>query len=74
MEESGFAEIRVYSEYGNLCWQKTVYDLPKGANEVIYNGKDDSGNMMYNGTYPCIIKKKYQDKEEKDKCRLLIIK
>jgi len=74
MKEAGFAEIDIYSEYGKLCWQKTVYDLPKGANEVKYDGKDESGNIMYSGTYPCIVKKKYPDREEKDKCRILIIK
>jgi hypothetical protein len=74
MQEDGFAEVKVFSEYGNLCWQKTFYDQPKGIDQASYDGRDESGNMMYNGTYPCIIKKKYSNGEQTDHCRLLIIK
>lgn len=74
MAEDGFAEVSVYSEYGNMCRRMAFDNLHKGTNQVAYDGKDDCGQIMYNGTYPCIIDKKYQNKEEKDKCRLLIIK
>jgi len=74
MAEDGNAEITVYSEFGNRCWGGSFYGLRKGTNQVSYNGRDDSGNMMYNGAYPCIIKKKYQNGEQDDHCRLLIIK
>jgi len=74
MKESGFAEVQVFSEFGNLCWQRTFYDLPQGINQAPYNGRDESGNMMYNGTYPCLIKKHYQNGEQIEHCRLLIIK
>ncbi|MBN1824413.1 MAG: hypothetical protein JW803_08850 [Endomicrobiales bacterium] len=74
MNEAGFAEVNVFSEYGDLCWQKTVYNLPTGVNEVNYDGRDDNGQIMYNGTYVAVIKKKYATKEEKEKCRILVIK
>jgi hypothetical protein len=52
----------------------SVNNLASGNNYVTYNGRDDKGNILYNGTYLCIIKKKYTGREETEKCRLLIIK
>jgi hypothetical protein len=74
MVESGNAELKLYSELGDLCWSTHSDNLNAGANEVVYDGKDDSGRIMYNGTYVCVIKKKYASRQEIDKCRLLIIK
>jgi hypothetical protein len=74
MAEDGNAEITVFSEFGNRCWGDKFYGLSKGTNQISYDGRDESGNIMYNGTYPCIIKKKYQAGEQNDHCRLLIIK
>ena len=74
MTEDGDADITVFSEFGNRCWGGSFCGLHKGTNQIAYNGRDDSGNMMYNGTYPCIIKKRYANGEQDDHCRLLIIK
>lgn len=74
MADDGYAEISVYTELGDLCWQKIFYGLNRGANEIQYDGKDDQGQTLYNGTYVCIFKKKYQQGEAKDHCRILIIK
>jgi hypothetical protein len=74
MEENGSAEVQIYSEFGNLCWERSFYDLSKGTNQVSYNGRDGSGNVMYNGTYPVRIRKHYPDREQEDKCRVCVIK
>lgn len=74
MAEDGSADISIYTELGDLCWQKTFSGLSAGANEIQYDGTDDYGQILYNGTYVCIFKKKYQQNEERDHCRLLIIK
>lgn len=74
MSDNGSAKLSVYSEFGDLCWEKVFDNLVKGANEVTYNGKDDNEKVLFNGTYLCVINKKYSNKEEKDKCRILIIK
>jgi hypothetical protein len=74
MAEDGDADITVFSEFGNRCWGQNVCGLNKGTNQVSYDGRDDSGNTMYNGTYPCVIKKRYANGEQDDHCRLLIIK
>jgi flagellar hook assembly protein FlgD len=74
MVENGAAEVFIYTEFGDLCWHKQFENLPKGANEITYDGKDDSGSILFNGTYICLIKKKYSTKEVKDTCRLLVVK
>lgn len=74
MEQDGSAQLSIYTEMGDLCWQKSFDNLPTGANEITYDGRDDDGQMLYNGTYVCIIKKKYDNREQKEKCRILIIK
>lgn len=74
MEEDGYAEIKVYTEFGDLCWSQTFNNLSAGTNEITYKGLDDNGKMMYNGTYVCLIYKKYATRQQMDKCRLLIIK
>jgi hypothetical protein len=74
MSDSGRAEIHIYSEYGDKIKSFSVNNLASGNNYVTYNGTDDKGNILYNGTYLCIIKKKYTGRTETEKCRLLIIK
>ena len=75
MRESGGAELFVYSAMGDLCWHQSFSGLPSGNNQASYNGRDDNGKMMYNGTYVCFIKKHYNSgASDTTKCRLLIIK
>jgi hypothetical protein len=74
MPAAGRADIAVLTELGDLCWQRTFNNLLPGANEISYNGKDDGGNILYNGTYVCLIRKHLNDREESDKCRILVIK
>lgn len=74
MADSGKVEINIYSEYGDKIKNFSVNNLASGNNYVTYDGRDDRGNILYNGTYLCIIKKKYAGREETEKCRLLIIK
>ncbi|MFH1368871.1 MAG: hypothetical protein ABII64_07075 [Elusimicrobiota bacterium] len=74
MPETGSAEINILSEFGDLCWRGAFYGLPKGSNEVAYDGKDNAGEALYNGTYCCIIVKKYGGRESRDSCRILVIK
>ena len=74
MSDSGRAEINIYSEYGDKIKNFSVNNLASGNNYVTYDGRDDKGNILYNGTYLCIIKKKYAGRTETEKCRLLIIK
>ncbi|MCB4790708.1 MAG: hypothetical protein LHV68_02360 [Elusimicrobia bacterium] len=74
MAESGSADIKIYTELGDLCWSNLFDNLNAGANEILYNGKDDSGNLLYNGTYVCIIDKKYPNRKERNNCRMLVIK
>ncbi len=75
MQEDGNVELDVYSEYGDKIYHTSQDNLSKGNNEILYNGKDDNGNILYNGTYLCVLKKKYSNGGNKtERCRLLIIK
>ena len=75
MPQDGTAEIDIYSEYGDKIYHVSIDNLSKGNNEYIYNGKDDYGNTLYNGTYLCVVNKKYSDGGSKtERCRLLVIK
>lgn len=74
MPDAGSAEIRIYTEWGDLCWQRTYDNLLTGANEISYDGKDDNGNTLFNGTYLCRIVKRGGGRQSKDSCRLLVIK
>ena len=75
MQDDGNAELDIYSEYGDKIYHTSINNLLKGNNEYVYNGKDDYGNILYNGTYLCVIKKKYSNGGTKiERCRLLIIK
>jgi hypothetical protein len=74
MTDPGDAELSIFTEMGDLCWHMTVPGLPPGVNEIRYNGRDDQGRIIYNGTYVCVIKKNYQNREEKELCRMLVVK
>jgi hypothetical protein len=74
MPEDGLADISVYTEMGDLCWRKTFANLSKGSNEISYNGMDDNGQILYNGSYVCVIDKKYSSGSSIDKTRILILK
>ncbi len=75
MQQDGNAELYIYSEYGDKIYHVSIDNLSKGNNEYVYNGKDDYGNTLYNGTYLCVVKKKYSNGESKtERCRLLVIK
>ena len=75
MQDDGNAELDIYSEYGDKIYHVSIDNLLKGNNEYVYNGKDDNGNILYNGTYLCVVKKKYSNGGSKtERCRLLIIK
>jgi len=75
MQYDGNAELDIYSEYGDKIYHVAIDNLSQGNNEYVYNGKDDYGNILYNGTYLCVVKKKYLNGGSKtERCRLLIIK
>jgi hypothetical protein len=74
MLEEGSAEVTVYSEFGDSTWSGTFTSLPKGQNELKYNGTDDNGNVLYNGTYVAIIKKHYQGRDEQEYVRIMVVK
>ncbi len=74
MALDGSAEISVYSELGDPCWRGTFDGLSAGAQQVSFQGRDDEGNILYNGTYVCRIVKKYIGREEKEICRILVLK
>ncbi|MDD5688528.1 MAG: hypothetical protein PHE88_11935 [Elusimicrobia bacterium] len=62
-------KLRLYSEYGDLIYQKDI-DAVAGTNEFYYDGKDDKGNTLFNGSYICRIEKI----EGASKCYILVIK
>lgn len=74
MQDAGFAEITIYTEFGHKVWRQTFFNLNKGANQIQYDGRDDNGRELYNGTYICQIRRKFGYMENSDHCRLLIIK
>ncbi|AKL97567.1 hypothetical protein [Endomicrobium proavitum] len=75
MPEDGTAKITVYSEYGDKVWESNSINAAGNSSvEVEYDGKDNSGKMLYNGTYLAILTKKYGGKTQTERCRILIIK
>jgi len=74
MQEEGNVDLDIYSEYGDKIYHTSKDNLAKGNNEIVYDGKDDYGNTLYNGTYLCVVKKKYSGTTKTERCRLLIIK
>jgi hypothetical protein len=74
MPENGSAQLDIYSEYGDKIKTISLNNLLQGSNEISYDGRDANGKMLYNGTYLCVLKKKYAGQTKTEKCRLLIIK
>jgi flagellar hook assembly protein FlgD len=74
MPQNGSAQLDIYSEYGDKIKTISLNNLLQGSNEISYDGRDANGKMLYNGTYLCVLKKKYAGQTKTEKCRLLIIK
>jgi hypothetical protein len=75
MYEDGTAQIKIYSEYGDLVWESdSSFFYGNSTGSIKYDGKDNSGRTLYNGSYVAILTKKYDDKTEAERCRILIIK
>ncbi|MDR1195338.1 MAG: hypothetical protein LBL00_02560 [Endomicrobium sp.] len=77
MPQSGTANLIIYSEYGDKVWESHTYNFSgdtMSSREIIYDGRDNSGRMLYNGTYIAVLTKKYSGKTKVEKCRILIIK
>jgi hypothetical protein len=75
MYEDGTAKIKIYSEYGDLVWESdSSFFSGNTTGNIKYDGKDNSGRTLYNGSYMAILTKKYDDKTETERCRILIIK
>jgi hypothetical protein len=75
MYENGTCKMTIYSEYGDLVWESdNVFFSGNNSQVIRYNGRDNSGKMLYNGTYLAVLEKKYANKTEIEKCRILVIK
>jgi hypothetical protein len=75
MHENGTCKMTIYSEYGDVEWESDNMFFLGGNSQVIrYNGRDNSGRMLYNGTYLAVLEKKYANKTEIEKCKILVIK
>ncbi|MGA2090110.1 MAG: carboxypeptidase regulatory-like domain-containing protein [Endomicrobiales bacterium] len=70
---AGNVRVDIYSMFGELLFERTLFNLPAGINSFSYDGKDSGGNILFSGTYTCIITKE-NNKDGSDKCRLLIIR
>jgi hypothetical protein len=75
MSEDGTCKMTIYSEYGDVVWESDRAFFSGNNSHVIrYDGKDNSGRLLYNGAYLAVLEKKYVNKTEIDKCRILVIK
>jgi hypothetical protein len=75
MHSDGTAKITIYSEYGDKVWEsESTFFLGNTSQNIKYDGRDNFGRILYNGTYLAILTKKYSNKTETEKCRILIIK
>jgi hypothetical protein len=77
MPQSGSAKLVIYSEYGDKVWESETYNYAGNdvmSKKIVYNGRDNSGKMLYNGTYIAVLTKKYGGKTKVEKCRILVIK
>ena len=74
MPADGSAEISIFTEMGDLCWQRGFDNLPAGSNQLLYSGADDNRRTLYNGTYLCRIVKKHAGGQDTEHCRLLVVK
>jgi hypothetical protein len=77
MPQSGTADIKIYSEYGDKVWESEQFSFSgntESSREIVYDGRDNSGRQLYNGTYIAVLTKKYGGSTKTEKCRILIIK
>jgi hypothetical protein len=75
MRYDGMAKITIYSEYGDKVWESQYMSfLGNNSQTIIYNGRDNFGKILYNGTYVAVLTRKYSDRTEVARCRILIIK
>jgi len=61
--------VRIYSEYGDLVRTLEAAATP-GTNELEFDGRDNNGRLLYNGSYIAVIERV----EGGAKCYLLIVK
>jgi hypothetical protein len=75
MYDNGTAQIKIYSEYGDLVWESDrCFFNGNSTGNIKYDGKDNSGRTLYNGSYVAFLTKEYNDKTETERCRILVIK
>ncbi|MDR2192690.1 MAG: hypothetical protein LBO62_07435 [Endomicrobium sp.] len=77
MPESGTVKLSLYSEYGDKVYESEIMNVSGGdgnAKTILYNGKDNSGRTLYNGSYLAVLTKKYAGQTKTERCRILIIK
>ncbi len=75
MPQDGTAKIVIYSEYGDKVWESdSVWGAGGTSREMTYDGRDNSGKALYNGTYLAVLTKKYAGTTKIEKCRILIVK
>jgi len=77
MPQDGTAKLVIYSEYGDKVYESRAESFQGGTDiskSIFYDGRDNSGKMLYNGTYIAILTKKYGGQTKVEKCRILIIK
>jgi hypothetical protein len=69
-EGYGWANVKIYSEYGDLCYETTT-----DKTYIDYNGRDTQGKEMYNDTYIVVITKHYNNGNDKTETfRMMIVK
>jgi len=67
--ESETVEVRVFSEHGDLVYSADV-EAGAGTNEFPWDGRDNAGNILYNGSYVGLVRKNAGEA----KCHILIVK
>jgi hypothetical protein len=59
-ENSGEAEIRIYTLLGGLVWSSGKVAIPSGGQLydglITWNGKNNADNQVLNGVYIAILK------------------
>jgi hypothetical protein len=48
-------DIRVYSEFGDLIFKDTSHGAA-GTNIYVWNGRDNHGRVLWNGSYICMVR------------------
>jgi hypothetical protein len=75
MRYDGTAQIIIYSEYGDKVWESEILSFSGDSSHTIrYDGRDNYGKILYDGSYLAVLNKKYQNKAETQKCRILVIR